>query len=119
MKDTSCNPFAYLSRPPRPENGTEPRDFNTITLHRLSEESIQLRTREHRDGISTGWHVIMPDSGELNVYPTPETGLFKDERDAHLYALGEILTQQRVKLSGPAKQAVQQAIALWRQIPLF
>lgn len=114
----SDNPFAFLLRSQRPDDGDEPTAFTTLTLHRLREESIQLRVRQHRDGVSAGWHVIMP-SGELDVFPTPEGGLFQDERDAHLYALGEILAQRQVKLSRPATQAVQLTIAQWRQIPLF
>lgn len=113
------NPFRLLRRSPRPDLGDESRDFSVISIHRWCRESIQLRTRRHRDGFSTGWHVIMPSSGELDVYPTPETGLFRDERDAHLYALGAILTQNEVILTPSAKSAVQQAIAHWQQIPLF
>lgn len=113
------NPFAFLRQKKRPDIGDEPRDFDTITLHRWCDESIQLRTRLHRDGFSTGWRVYMPQSGVFDVYPTPETGLFKDERDAHLFALGEILTQQSVVLTLPARRAVEQAIAQWRQLQLF
>lgn len=116
---TTSNPFDFLALPPRPDLGDEPRDFQALTIHRWREESIQLRVRCHRDGFSTGWHVIMPTSGELNVYPTPATGLFKSEREAHLFALGEILTQHTVKLTPAAEEAVRQAIAQWRQMPLF
>lgn len=113
------NPFLFLRRPSRPDPGDEPRDFTTLTIHRWREENVQLRTRRHRDGFSAGWSVYMPSSGKLDVYPTPETGLFRDERDARLYALGEILTQRSVVLTPPAAEAVRQAIAQWRQIPLF
>lgn len=115
----SGNPFLFLRRPPRPDLGDESRDFTTLTIHRWREENVQIRTRSHRDGYSAGWSVFMPASGKLDVYPTPETGLFRDERDARLYALGEILTQSSVALTPPAAEAVRKAIAQWRQIPLF
>lgn len=113
------NPFEYLCLPPRPDLGDESRDFESLTIHRWREENIQLRVRRHRDGFSAGWHVIMPASGELNVFPTTETGSFKDERDARLFALGYILTQRSVRLTPAAEEAVKLAIAQWRQMPLF
>lgn len=111
------NPFESL-RLPGIHGQVATNSFKSRTIHSIGDCVLQIRTAELQPGIWDFGYLLIIGTERIANLPGEDSGWFKTEGDAQLYALGYIKTK-RPDLPEDMVYAIDRTIDKLRNVPLF